>query len=199
MRSALICGCMLMLAAGPLGCGSSGTDTSTGASHGTTITAPAGPASTGGTSTTATTTTSTTTATVPAGAGFAARADAVCARYQSERRDILGHLQGQFRQPGGRTDAASKAAGVYRQVVASGRRELDELRGLPVPASQASAIHDYFSSAETTLNDLDSLAGALEQPGSGALRSAGPKIRADGIRSYRLAQRVGLRVCGGLR
>ncbi|HEX3562084.1 MAG TPA: hypothetical protein VHU24_04535 [Solirubrobacterales bacterium] len=197
MRSALICGCVLMLAAGPLGCGSSGTDTSTGASHGTTITAPAGPASTGGTS--ATPTSSTTTATVPASAGFTARADAVCARYQSERRDILGQLNGQFRQSGGAANAASKAAGVYRQVVASGRRELDELRGLPEPASQASAIHDYFSSAETTLDDLDGLAGALEQPGSGALRSAGPKIRADGVRSFRLAQRAGLGVCGGLR
>lgn len=197
MRSALICGCALMLAAGLLGCGSSGTDTSTGASHGTTITAPGGPASTGGASASAPA--STTTATVPANASFAARADAVCSRYQSERRDILGQLNGQFRQSGGGANAASKAADVYQQVVASGRRELDELRGLPEPANQASAIHDYFSSAETTLGDLEELAGTLDQPSSGALRSTGAKIRADGTRSYRLAQHLGLRVCGELR
>jgi hypothetical protein len=142
---------------------------------------------------------STNTATVPANAGFAARADAVCSRYQSERRDILGQLNGQFRQSGGAANAASTAAGVYQQAVASGRRELDELRGLPEPASQASAIHDYFSSAETTLGDLEELAGSLDQPGSGALRSTGSKIRADGIRSYRLAQRLGLHICGELR
>jgi hypothetical protein len=194
MRSALICGCVMTLAAGLLGCGSSGTDTSTGSSADATITAPGGPASTGGTSAS----TTTATGTVPANAGFAARADAVCGRYQSERRDIVGQLRGLFQQ-GGDANAASKAADVYRQLVASGRQELDELRGLPEPASQAQAIHDYFSSAETTLDDIDKLAGALEEPGTGALRSAGTEIRANSVRAHQLAQGLGLRVCGELR
>jgi hypothetical protein len=197
MRSALICGCV-MLAAGLLGCGSSGTDTTTGSSAGTTVIAPGGPESAGGR--TASTTVHSGTNAGPSQASFAARADAVCTRYQSERRDILMQLRGQFRQPGGGADTASKAADVYRQVVASGRRQLDELRGLPEPTGQASAIHDYFSSAETTLDDIDKLAGALEQPpGNGELRSAGSEIRADGATAYRLAQAVGLRVCGELR
>jgi hypothetical protein len=197
MRRGLICGCAVTLAAGLLGCGSSGTETSTGPSGGAAITAPGGPTSTGETS--ATTATPTATGAVPTKAGFAARADAVCARYQSERRHLFEQLRGQFQQPGGASASAATAADVYRQAVASGRRELDELRGLPEPASEASAIHDYFSSAETTLDDLDTVAGALDEPRSGALRSAASEVRAAGARTHGLAQGLGLRVCGELR
>jgi hypothetical protein len=202
MRSALICGCVFMLAAGLLGCGSSGTDTSTGSSVGAGITVPGGPTSTGGASASGPSATST----VPANASFAARADAVCARYQTQRRAIFGQLAGQFRQSGGNGrgsggngDIAQRAAGAYRQVAASGRRELDELWGLPAPASQANAIQDYFSSVETTLGDIDKLAAALDSSPSGALRSVGPEIRADGLKTHGLAEGLGLRVCGELR
>jgi hypothetical protein len=197
MRRALICGCAAMLAAGLLGCGSGGNDTGTGPSDGAGITAPSAPASTGETS--ATTTAPTATGAVPTTAGFAARADAICARYQSERRELFEQLRSRFQQPGSASASATTAADVYRQAVASGRRELDELRGLPEPASQTSAIHDYFSSAETTLDDLERVAGALDQPGSEALRSAASEVRAAGVRAHQLAQGLGLRVCGELR
>jgi hypothetical protein len=88
---------------------------------------------------------------------------------------------------------------VYRQAVASGRRELAELGGLQVPASKAASFHAYLASAATTLDAVDKLAAALDSPGSGALRSVGPEIRTEARKSYKLAQSLGLRVCGRLR
>jgi hypothetical protein len=196
MRSALICGCVAMLAAGVLGCGSSGSDTSTSSSGGVTVTAPGGatftrPAPSSPSPVPAPT------ATLPANASFAARADAVCARYRSQRRSLFGQLGGQFRQSRGTGNLAQKASDVYRQLAASGRRQLDELRGLPAPPSKAAAIHDYFSSTETFLSDLDKLAAALSSSPRGALRSTGPKLQADGLKAHQLATGLGLHVCGG--
>ena len=205
MRSALICASLAVLVAGLAGCGSGGSDTTTGPGAVASVTAPDSGASPGGPPS------STRTGTTPArpASAFAARADAVCARYQASRRQILSRLQGLFRprpgsrgggyRGGGAPGGASRVADAYRQLVDSGRRELEELRGLPEPANQSARIHAYFTSVESTLDALDKVAAGLASPGSGALQTAGRDVRATAVQTHRLAGELGFRTCGELR
>ncbi len=196
MRRAIFCTSAVLVGLGLLGCGSSGSST-THSSSVPGITAPTGHTGT----TRASGNTGTTTA--PAGSSYAARADAICTRYQQQRRSAFRQLAGSFRQRlqghgGGPGSLAQQAASAYRQAVALGRRQLAELRGLPAPPGQGATVRAYLASLAAVLGDLQTLAGNLAAHGvRGA--TGGGHLPEDVARSHRLAERLGLKVCGQLR
>src|SRR5689334_10562553 len=127
MRRAILCTFLVLAALALFGCGSgsSSTGTSTGTTAG--VTAPGGQARTGNGSRHPG---NATTATAAAGSSYAARADAICTRYQQQRRSLFSRLAQSYRPRQQRSNASSirqRAAAAYREAVASARRELAEL------------------------------------------------------------------------
>lgn len=197
MRRAIFCTSLVLVALWLLGCGSSGSGTtSTHSVAGITGQSALKAIGTG----TAAARTGTSGST--GGTTFAARADAICTRYQEQRRSAFRQLAETLRQRaqggsgGGPGTLAQKAAAAYKQAVASGRRQLAELRTLPPPPGKAATVHAYLASVSAVLDDLERLASNLAAHGARGAARRGGHLPQDVQRTHRLAEQLGMKVCG---